>query len=173
MGDFLVLAQRIKELRNKMGKTQREFSDIVGCTAATLSAYENGSKSPSLEIVKNIAEKCHVSIDWLCGLTDKSNYENNVETYSDVIKLLLKLCSVDIAPDGSFFFTHNQEFGNPILNYAGIHTMDEKLRTFIKDYIQMKNLLDNNTIDEHLYNLWLKDKLEEYKIKLPSWKSIT
>ena len=65
MGDFSVLAVRIKELRTSMKMTQKEFSAFVGCTAATLSAYENGSKSPSLEIIKGVAEKCHVSIDWL------------------------------------------------------------------------------------------------------------
>ncbi|GLB27245.1 hypothetical protein LXJ15735_34860 [Lacrimispora xylanolytica] len=172
MGDFLVLAQRIKELRNKMGKTQREFSGIVGCTAATLSAYENGSKSPSLEIVKNIAEKCHVSIDWLCGLTDKTNTEDNIETYSDIIELLLKLSSIELAPEGSFFFIYNEDTSNPILNYAGLRTFDSKLKTFIKDYIQMKNLLDNNTIDKHLYDLWLKDKLKEYDTKFSTWNSI-
>lgn len=64
MGDFSVLAVRIKELRKIMKMTQKEFSAFVGCTAATLSAYENGSKSPSLEIIKGIAEKCHISIDW-------------------------------------------------------------------------------------------------------------
>ncbi len=51
MGDFSVLAVRIKELRKSVTMTQKEFSAFVGCTAATLSAYENGSKSPDRESV--------------------------------------------------------------------------------------------------------------------------
>ncbi len=90
MGDFTVLAIRIKELRSSMNMTQREFSTFVGCTAATLSAYENGSKSPSLEIIKGIAEKCNVSIDWLCGLSNKMKNDDTPQTYADVIDLLVK-----------------------------------------------------------------------------------
>ena len=90
MGDFSVLAVRIKELRKIMKMTQKEFSAFVGCTAATLSAYENGSKSPSLEIIKGIAEKCHISIDWLCGLSDKMKNSNEPETYADIIDLLVR-----------------------------------------------------------------------------------
>ena len=87
MGDFSVLAIRIKKLRTSMKMTQKEFSAFVGCTAATLSAYENGSKSPSLEIIKEIAEKCHISIDWICGLSDRQYIvKNSIWTYSDIIE---------------------------------------------------------------------------------------
>lgn len=91
MGDFSTLAIRIKELRVSLKMTQKEFLVFVGCTAATLSAYENGSKSPSLEIIKEVAEKCNVSIDWLCGLSNRIQHINTVETYGDAIRLLLKL----------------------------------------------------------------------------------
>lgn len=90
MGDFSILGIRIKELRSTIKKTQREFAEYVGCTAATLSAYKNGSKSPSLEIIKNMAQKCNISIDWLCGLTDESNH-NMPRTYADIIKLLVSM----------------------------------------------------------------------------------
>jgi len=80
MGDFKILAKRIKELRTSLKLTQKLFAEKVGCTAATLSAYENGSKSPSLEIVKNIAEKCNVSIDWLVGLSNAVNEKEKIET---------------------------------------------------------------------------------------------
>ena len=38
MGDFEILAQRLKLLRTKLGLTQKEFADKVGFTQATLSA---------------------------------------------------------------------------------------------------------------------------------------
>ena len=77
-----------------MNMTQKEFSAFVGCTAATLSAYENGSKSPSLEIIKGIAEKCNVSIDWLCGLSEKMNTSDEIKTYSDVLTKII--CQIRI-----------------------------------------------------------------------------
>lgn len=66
-----IFSERIKEIRNARNETQKEFAKFVNSTAATISAYENGTKNPSLEVVANIANKCNVSIDWLCGLSDK------------------------------------------------------------------------------------------------------
>ena len=57
-----IFSARLKEVRIQTGKTQKEFADMVESTAATISAYENATKNPSLEIVISIAEKCNVSI---------------------------------------------------------------------------------------------------------------
>ena len=146
MGDFSVLAVRIKELRMSTEMTQKEFSSYVGCTAATLSAYENGSKSPSLEIIKGIAEKCNVSIDWLCGLSDKMKNNDKPETYADVIDLLVKA-------------------EKPIRFQVGrekITVMDSVLQCFLEDWGKMLPLLHKGTIDNKLYKLWLDDKKKEY-----------
>ena len=59
-----------------------------GNTLLTLSAYENGSKSPSLEIINGIAEKCNVSIDWLCGLSDRKTSSNIPQTLADIFEML-------------------------------------------------------------------------------------
>ena len=147
MGDFSVLAVRIKELRKIMKMTQKEFSAFVGCTAATLSAYENGSKSPSLEIIKGIAEKCHISIDWLCGLSDKMKNGNEPETYADVIDLLVKI-------EKSIFFHVGKE---------KITVSDSVLQYFLENWGKMLPLFHNGTIDEKLYKLWLDDKKKEYE----------
>lgn len=147
MGDFSILAVRIKELRASMKKTQREFAKYVGCTAATLSAYENGSKSPSLEIVKNIAESCNVSIDWLCGLSDKMKNNDEPETYADVIDLFVK------AEKSISFHVGKQK----------ITVIDSVLQYFLEDWGKMLQLFHNGTIDDKLYKLWLDDKKKEYE----------
>ena len=61
---------------------------MIGISSATLSAYETGVKNPSLAVLKNIAETCNVSIDWLCGLSDKESFSDNIKTYSDIIKII-------------------------------------------------------------------------------------
>lgn len=53
-----------------------------------LSGYERGIMKPPLDIAKNIAEKCNTSIDWLCGLSKKINYDDSIKTYGDAIQLL-------------------------------------------------------------------------------------
>lgn len=147
MGDFSVLAVRIKELRTSMKMTQKEFSAFVGCTAATLSAYENGSKSPSLEIIKGVAEKCHVSIDWLCGLSENKRNDDAPQTYADVIDLLIKA-------EKSVHFHVGKE---------KITVKDSVLQYFLEDWGKILPLLHEGTIDNRLYKLWLDDKKREYK----------
>ena len=147
MGDFSILAIRIKELRSSMNMTQKEFSAFVGCPAATLSAYENGSKSPSLEIIKGIAEKCNVSIDWLCGLSEKMNTSDEIKTYSDVIKLFVKseyALKFHVTP-------------------LSIKMIDSVMQCFFNDWSKTLPLYRDGTIDEKLYKLWIDDKLREYE----------
>lgn len=59
---------RLKKLRSEiMKKTQKEFAELIGLPQPTLSAYESGRNKPTVDVVMNIANKCNVTIDWLCG----------------------------------------------------------------------------------------------------------
>ena len=75
-------AERIKTLRFSLGKSQKEFAEFIGIPQPSMSAYENGKNNPTLEVLINIADKCNVSLDWLCGrqtefaLTDLSDVTN-------------------------------------------------------------------------------------------------
>ena len=75
-------AERIKTLRFSLGKSQKEFAEFIGIPQPSMSAYENGKNNPTLEVLINIADKCNVSLDWLCGrqtefaLTDLSDVAN-------------------------------------------------------------------------------------------------
>lgn len=166
MGDFSILALRIKELRKSMEMTQKEFSAFAGCTAATLSAYENGSKSPSLEIIKGIAEKCNVSIDWLCGLSDKKNIGNKIETYSDVIDFLCKMEQTEIGLEVLEIPKLEDPLFSAIENIPVIAFNNMKMCHFLWDFAQVKEAKDNMAIKEHLYNLWVEDILTEYNTEL-------
>lgn len=159
MGDFSILANRIKQLRSSLNKTQREFASIVGCTAATLSAYENGSKSPSLEIVKNIAEKTNTSIDWLCGLSNRKNSNCEFKTYSDVIEVLNALEQTDIHLE---VVEHKDSIYGKQYDYIPAIIFDNiDILTFLNDWMNMIGVRENMTIKEDLYKLWIKDQLEQ------------
>ena len=152
MGDFSILAIRIKELRTLLGMKQKEFAKFVGCTAATLSAYENGSKSPSLEIIKGIAEKCHVSIDWLCGLSENKGISGDMQTYSDIISALMAIeKKIKITCDSSRIMVYNK-----------------KISKFLGDWRGVVNLYSSGTIDDNLYNLWIAQQLELYNCEILS-----
>lgn len=170
MNNKEAFAKRLKQLREQeLKKTQREFASFVESTPATISAYENETKNPSLEIVMNIAKKCNVSLDWLCGLSDKKNPDGIPQTYSEVIQMLF-----DLEEAGIYYFTINGvcEWSDPdnrIKNYTGsILFYDITFAKFFYDWKDMKNLHDKKTIDDNLYGLWMKQQIEKYNFNFLS-----
>ena len=165
MGDFSMLAYRIKNLRQSLGMTQREFAQKAGCTAATLSAYENGSKSPSLEIVKGIAETFGISNDWLCGLSERENGTNAPVTYSDVIFMLSEIDkSLGICIQEKTSYTDYNGFktsGN------GIIIQDYEMDRFLSDWAKYKRMYSANTIDHDIYTACMSKLYRESNKKLP------
>ena len=63
-------AERFAELRGE--RTQGEFAEFLGISRPTVGFYENGTRIPDALVLRQIAEKCQVSADWLLGLTDDS-----------------------------------------------------------------------------------------------------
>lgn len=153
MGDFEILAQRLKLLRTKLGMTQKEFAEKVGFTQATLSAYENNQKKPSLDIVKDIAEKCHVSIDWLCGLTDKESYSDEIKTYSDAIRQILNIGKE---------FNARPYIKEDSKNILGLIFNDESLFMFFWEWQKMGDLYMIGSIDSEVYDLWVEKTLKKF-----------
>lgn len=162
MGDFSILSKRIKELRKNLDMTQRQFAEKVGCTSATLSAYENGAKSPSLEIVKNIAEKCEVSLDWLCGLTDnQKGQKKTYSTYSDILKTLLelgKVCSFSIEPLGDTPF--DQKTPDTIVFDSLV------LRHYLTLMAKYQGMLDDGLIDNDIYQACIEKLLRDSSVEI-------
>lgn len=81
------LGEKLQLLRKKLNYTQKDFAEFLGIPQPSLSAYENDKNSPTTEVLINIASKCNVSIDWLCGLSSNAS----VNDLSDVAKVLFAL----------------------------------------------------------------------------------
>lgn len=63
--------QRLSNLRNEKGLTQKELAEIFGTTERNIRFYEGGDRHPSFDGLIAIAEYFGVSIDYLVGRTDK------------------------------------------------------------------------------------------------------
>lgn len=60
--------ERIKALRIESGLYQSSIAEKLGCSAATVSYYENG-RSLTYDVIIAYCNIFHVSADWLLGLT--------------------------------------------------------------------------------------------------------
>lgn len=68
MVDFCL---RLKELRQERSLTQGQVAERIGVTASVVSAYENGIRQPSYEVLLKLVRLYGVSSDYLLGITGK------------------------------------------------------------------------------------------------------
>ncbi len=62
------IGRTIKELRQKRGITQEEFSEALRVSVQTISRWENGVNAPDLSMLPQLAVYFGVTTDYLLGL---------------------------------------------------------------------------------------------------------
>lgn len=62
---------RLKELRKSKKMTQAQAANRLNLSKTTISGYENNVKTPSLEVLKNLANLYGVSADYILGLESR------------------------------------------------------------------------------------------------------
>lgn len=66
----ILLGQRLKELREEMGLTQKQLSEKLKLNSVTYLHYEKGQREPPLSVLADMSKFFGVSVDFLLGLTD-------------------------------------------------------------------------------------------------------
>lgn len=84
-----LIGGRIRRLRTEAELTQLEFGGIFGVANSTVSQWESEVNEPDAATLTKIAERFHVSLDWLMGRTDvreekRSNRPNLVEMWPNL-----------------------------------------------------------------------------------------
>ena len=147
----VTIGNRIKELRTSKNLTQEDIAKMVKVSKATISNYEKGKVSPPIELLIKLAERYGVSIDWLCGLSNEEI--PRLMSYGDAFFRLVEIDKViGFSVEDVTFFSNLR--GTAVL-------FDATLTKALEEYQEMVNLRDNNTISEHLFNLWISDKVQQ------------
>lgn len=73
-------SQVIKKLRKEKGLTQQELADVVGITATGVSYWESGNAIPNTETLKKLANYFGVTVNYLLGIKDNFEEEDNSRT---------------------------------------------------------------------------------------------
>lgn len=66
------VGQRIKELRGRLGITQKEFADSVGLSQTHVCKIEKGKDNPSKSVLLLICMMYDVHIEWITNGGDLS-----------------------------------------------------------------------------------------------------
>ena len=63
----LSLSTNIKELRKSHNLTQEQLAEAMNVTVGTVSKWESASSSPDIEMIVELADFFHISVDVLLG----------------------------------------------------------------------------------------------------------
>ena len=86
--------ERAGALRKKKGLTQAAAGRCLGVTRSTISAYEREIKTPSVEVLVNMAILYNTSLDYMMGLDKRTNLylddlpEPQQQTVIDIVNRL-------------------------------------------------------------------------------------
>lgn len=67
-----MFGKRLTSLRKMKKLTQSEMASILGVARTTYSSYEQGRRTPDVDIQNKIADYFDVSLDYLHGRSDES-----------------------------------------------------------------------------------------------------
>lgn len=84
---MILFSKRLKELRKEMGLTQKELGEKIGVTKVSICCYENGTRTPTLDTLIDLANTLNVELTYLLGIDHFVVAEND------------KSCAINLAKD--------------------------------------------------------------------------
>lgn len=177
-------SERIKSLRSSLNKTQKEFANFLGIPQSTLSSYENGKINPTIDVVSEIADKCNVSIDWLCGrdvtskLTDLSALANFFYELYETKEIKCETIIHDHIENGLDIEKENEtddrfRWWVQLKFYGNDHSSpnNSSICNIIKKIYEQNSDLENYSISKEYYDSEKKQLLDYYtENSLPLFK---
>ena len=112
-------------------RTNTEFADFLGISRQTVGFYCNGDRIPDAVVLRQIAEKCEVSVDWLLGLSDVPVLDADIKeicAYTGLSETAAKNLH-KIANRKEFPRIINIFFENLLVSSALFHLRDDGMRS--------------------------------------------
>lgn len=74
------MEERIKELREELNLTQKEFGEKIGITNTAVSKLEKRERSVSDRVIRDICREFNINEEWLrTGMGEKYNLNNDTD----------------------------------------------------------------------------------------------
>lgn len=173
MDELLIFSQRLRELRASKDLTQRDFSEKLGITPASLSAYESGQKNPSVGVAIKIAKEFSVSLDWLCGLSSESGLSSAPDDREATCIRILE--TIGLLPT---IFDVRGEFLCFKSNYDGVSSVSSMqfqsaaMSQFVDALGKLASLYSSDVLDKETYSTCVSSTAKKYG-KLLSKEELT
>lgn len=86
----MTLAERLVKIREANGYTRKRLAEELEKPYRTITNYENGEREPGHDYIIAIAQKFHVSTDYILGLNDTPTNTKKAPSISDEAKDIAK-----------------------------------------------------------------------------------
>lgn len=130
MGAKEDFAARLKKLREIAGYTQSQLADKLGISRGSISFYENGSRTPDIEILDKVCDFFGVPTDYMLG------YINTVDKQNEDIGLRLGLSDEAISKIENAHF--DIEDLNKIIEHEYFDSLMRLVGMYLRDYDDFK-----------------------------------
>ena len=163
-----IFSERLVKARKKRQLTQKAAAALIGIQASSLSAYEGGRKTPSVEIAMQIAKAYEVSLDWLVGNantiehTPDSKVLFKVETKGEFIRVLSSLCMSPIQCQTQTRYGDNGFSSRAEITFF---TDTDWLPNYVDKFNQIAEAVKNAGLDEEVLDAWIGKQVVELKDK--------
>ena len=84
---MFIFGKRLKDLRKSANLTQQQLGNLVGVTKVSICCYENGTRTPTLDTLIDLADSLNTPLTYLLGVDAFAVGEED------------KTCTVNIAKD--------------------------------------------------------------------------
>jgi transcriptional regulator with XRE-family HTH domain len=146
---FIDAGKRIKQVREELGLTQKDFVKPLNRKAPSLSQIENGTKkNPGVLIFLEISLVYNVSMDYLFHgsgdmfLNPKTNIDADKRDYIE---------DIESVEDLLWLFERSRFFKNSIMGYAGKFKYENEaiIKKSIERYIEKSKQEEKNELEKN------------------------
>lgn len=112
-----ITGERIRELYQDHGYSQKEFADFLGISTAQLRRYENDPNQPiRSDLLIRMAKRFHVSVDYLLGLSPVTKNNHEMEHLHLTQAACEKLIRGEVDGDTLSRMMEHEKFGELVKN---------------------------------------------------------
>ena len=162
-GEIMTAHNRIKELRNEKGLSQKEFakafSDFVkndktikSVSYATISRWERGENEPKLQTWFKLSDFFDVPVSYLQGIGNSRDYEQNINSFKkDLYKSISDNLKKQLGTNNEqLTYTFASVFVERFVNIFDVAIKNVDMGTYLKDrYVSLaKKMNDYNKIND-------------------------
>lgn len=157
-------AAAMREARARAKMSQKELSEKTGIATSTISSYENGGKTPPLDIAVKIAIALRISLDGLFQIESAASAENS---FGDVIRLIDQITASQHTKSVNVISERTREKDMRIeINLQA--SEDPVGKDWAQEFARRWNTLLTTVAEEHelreMYSAWLDKKIAEARI---------